>query len=47
MRGLAYEDAGNNQSAIADFRKSRELYTDPRDRQVALDRLRSLGVKAE
>ena len=47
MRGLAYEDAGNNQSAIADFRKSLELYTDPRDRKDALDRLRSLGVKAE
>src|SRR6266511_3140682 len=46
-RGNAHKNAGNKQSAIADFRKSLELPTNPNDRKEALEKLRSLGVKAE
>ncbi|MDZ4719666.1 MAG: tetratricopeptide repeat protein [Roseiflexaceae bacterium] len=42
--GLIYQQRKQSEAAIADFRKARDLYTNPKDRQDAIDRLKELGV---
>lgn len=45
-RGILYQQKNDKQNAIDDLRKSTLLFFHPKEREDALDRLRSLGVKA-